>query len=405
MIKTEIKEFPLLYVRQHSRAIVGWGSHKMAGEECKAYGIKHALLVSTGIEGTGIIEEVKGVLEYAGIAISVFDGITSNPKDKEIFVAYKAYKDAGCNGIVSVGGGSSHDAGKAVRLLATNEGEKTNLKNFACFLDPESKMKVSTFKPITIPHVAINTTSGTGADCTGSTIVTDSDWIYKMIIVVPGIAPSVGISDPLLMRTQPEHIAAWTGMDALIHAIEPTIGRLNFPVAQAVGLRVIKLISENLREVVANRNNDVALENMAWAQFMAAMGYNMGGGMGMAHGIGHMISAIKDVHHGRINSIMLVPIERFNMIAKPKMFAEIANCFGVDTRGMTTIQAAEKAIDEIERLRNDVGITNISLKQFDFTEKDIDHVAKWVIKDLNCEANPRDINQSQVKEILRSLSI
>ena len=125
--------------------------------------------------------------------------------------------------------------------------------------------------------------------------------------------------------------------------------------------------------------------------------------MGMVHGIGHMISAIKNVHHGRINSMMMVPIERFNMMAKPKTFAELATCFGVDTRGMSTIQAAEKAIDEMERLRNDVGITNISLKQFDVTEKDIDHVAEWVIKDVCCEANPRDINQSQVKEILRGL--
>jgi len=403
MIKTEIKEFPLLYMHPHGRAIVGWGGYKMAGQECKAYGIKHALLVTTGLKRTGIVEEVKGVLEYAGVAATLFDGISSNPKDREVAAAYKVYKDARCDGVVSVGGGSSHDAGKAVRLLASNEGEETSLRNFAAFLHPDPAMKVPAPKPVAIPQVAINTTCGTGADCTGGAVVTDSDWVYKMILVAPGITPSVGISDPLLMRSQPPHIAAGAGMDAFVHALEAMVGRLNFPVAHATGRWAIKLIAENLREVVANRNNDAALENMAWAQLIAAFGYNMGGGMGMVHGISHGISALKDLHHGRANAIMLVPVERFNMIAKPKAFADVAACFGVDTRGMTVVQAAEKALEEMERLRNDVGFTDISLKQLNLTEENIEHVAKWALNDINYEGNPRGMNQTQVKEILRGL--
>jgi formaldehyde dismutase / methanol dehydrogenase len=399
----QMRQFPLLYVHQHSRAIVGFGAHEMAGIECQINGIKHALLVTTGLKGTGIVEEVCGVLKSAGISYTLFDGTTSNPKDYEIKVGCRAYLESKCDGVVSVGGGSAHDAGKAIRLMVYNDGENTNLRDFAAVLDPHYTTRIPTYKVVNIPHVAINTSTGTGADCTAFAIINDSEWRYKLILVVPGVAPSVGISDPLFMRLQPNHLVAWTGMDALVHAIEPCIGRLNFPVAHATGLRAIKLIAENLREAYANPWNDRAIENMAWAQLIASMSYNMGGGMGMVHGLAHMVSVLKEAHHGFTNAIMLLPVERFNVVANFERFAEIAQALGVDTCGLTRVQAADAALDEMERLRNDCGITDISLKQFDFTEADLEHSVKWALNDLSREANPRDVSPDDVRAIMRPM--
>jgi len=398
MVNKQIRQFPLLYVHQHSRLIVGWGAYEMAGVECKNNGITNALLITTGLKGTGIIEAVEGVLKAAGISYTIFNKITSNPKDYEVKEAYKVYAQAKCDGIVSVGGGSAHDAGKAVRILATNEGAETNLKNFATFLN-----KAPTLKVVNIPQVAINTTTGTGASGTSFSIVNDSDWVYKLILIVPGVSPSVGIDDPLLMRLQPNHIVAWSGFDALCHAVEPFINRLNFPVAHATGLRAIKLISENLREAYANPRNDKAIENMAWAQSIASMSYNMGGSMGMVHGLAHMVSVIKDAHHGLTNAVMFLPVERFNVVACSDRFAEIAPAMGVDTRGLTRVQAADRALEELERLRNDVGITNISLKQFNFTDKDIEHTVKWSLNDISYEGNPRDMTGDDIRRIMKSM--
>lgn len=403
MISKQVRQFPLLYVNQHSRLIVGWGAYEMAGVECKINGITNALLITTGLRGTGIIEEVEGVLEAARISYTIFDKVTSNPKDYEVKEAYKVYAQAKCDGVVSVGGGSAHDAGKAVRILATNEGAETNLKNFAAVLNPHYTQRIPTLKVVNIPHVAINTTTGTGASGTAFSIINDSDWIYKLILIVPGVAPSVGIDDPLLMRLQPSHMVAWSGFDALCHAVEPFINRLNFPVAHATGLRAIKLISENLREAYANPRNDKAIENMAWAQGIASMSYNMGGGMGMVHGLAHMVSVIKDAHHGLTNAIMCLPVERFNVVACPDRFTEIAQAMGVDTRGLTKVQAADRAIEEMERLRNDVGITNISLKQFNFTEKDIEHTVKWALNDISYEGNPRDMTADDIRRIMKAM--
>jgi alcohol dehydrogenase class IV len=374
----------------------------MAGIECQTYGIKHALLVTTGLKGTGIVEEIEGVLKAAGIAVTLFDGVTSNPKDYECKAGAKVYQEAGCDGIVSVGGGSAHDAGKGIRIMMTNEGPDTDLRQFCAFLEPHYTTRIPTYKMVQIPHVAINTTTGTGAEGTAFAIINDEEWVYKLILVVPGVGPSVGINDPLFMRLQPPHMIAWAGMDAFCHAMEPTIGRFNMPNVHAVGLRAIKLLSENIRQAYANPYNDTAIENMAWAQFIASMAYNMGGGMGMVHGTAHMLSVIKNLHHGYTNAIMMIPVERFNVVAVPERFKEIGMAMGLDVGHMNPVNAADKTLEEIERLRNDVGIPQVPLSTFDFSEADIEHTAKWASNDLSREANPRNITPDQIKEIMRS---
>lgn len=401
-IDTERKQFPLLYVKPHGQGIVGWGAHKMAGPECNQSGIKHALIVTTGLHGTGIVDEVEGVLKAAGLSVTRFENVSSNPKDHEVKEGTKVYLEAGCDGIVSVGGGSSHDTGKAIRIMVTNDGPETDLRQFAAFIDPPISEKIGDFKMVNIPQVAINTTSGTGADCTGNAIINDEEWIYKLILVSPGITPTVGIDDPAFMRLQPPHLLAWSGMDAFCHAMEPFIGRMGFPVAHATGLRAIKLLNENLRQGYANPANDVAIENLAWAQMIASMSYNMGGGMGMVHGLAHMLSVIKDLHHGYTNALMMMPVERFNVVACPERFQEIGEAMGLDVRYMNPVDAADVTLEAIEQLRNDVGIPQVPFKEFDFTEEDVEHTAKWAINDISKESNPRDMSAEQIKNIMRS---
>ena len=398
----ERKQFPLLYVNQHSRGVVGWGASKVAGQECQRYGITHALLVTTGLKGTGIVDEVEGMLKHAGIAVTIFAGVTSNPKCEEVAAGTMQYLEAGCDGIVSVGGGSSHDAGKAIRIMLTNQGPETSLRDFMAVLEPHFTTRIPAYKPVNIPHVAINTTTGTGADCTSFAIINDEELKYKLILIVPGVDPSVGINDPAFMRCQPAQLLAWTGIDALCHAMEPFIGRLNLPVSHATSLRAITLLSENLRQGYANPRNDVAIENLLWAQFIASMSYNMGGGMGMVHGLAHMVSVLKDLHHGYANALMLLPVERFNTLACPERFKEIGEAMGLDVRSLTPVQAADRTLEEIERLLRDVGIPPVALQEFGFSEEDIAHTARWASNDISMEANPRDMSVEQIKMIMRS---
>ena len=122
----------------------------------------------------------------------------------------------------------------------------------------------------------------------------------------------------------------------------------------------------------------------------------------MVHGTAHMLSVIKDLHHGYTNAIMMLPVERFNMVAAPDKFKEIGEAMGLDIHHVDTIKAADITLDAIERLRNDVGIRQVPLKEFGFTEEDVEHTAKWSINDISWEANPRDMTADQIKEIMRS---
>ena len=115
-----------------------------------------------------------------------------------------------------------------------------------------------------------------------------------------------------------------------------------------------------------------------------------------------MLSVIKDLHHGYTNAIMMMPVERFNVVACPERFKEIGEAMGLDVHHMNPMHAADKTLDAIERLRNDVGIPQVPLREFDFTEADIEHTLKFIMNDISGENNPRDMGENQVKEIFRA---
>lgn len=98
MINKEIFEFPIIYTNPIPKMALGWGAYQTVGDECKAAGMKKALIVTSGLKGTGIIEEIKGVINYAGVSTEIYDKITTNPKDYQVMEAYKVFKEAQCDG-------------------------------------------------------------------------------------------------------------------------------------------------------------------------------------------------------------------------------------------------------------------------------------------------------------------
>ena len=123
MINKSMQQFPIIYSQQIGRFAIGWGSHETVADECKALNIRKALITTTGLKGTGIVDEINGILTRNGIETIIFDNITSNPKDHEVMEAYEVFKEAKCDGVVSIGGGSSHDVGKGVRAVSANNGK------------------------------------------------------------------------------------------------------------------------------------------------------------------------------------------------------------------------------------------------------------------------------------------
>ena len=402
MINKEIYEFPIVYTNPIPKIALGWGAHQTIGDECKAAGMKKAIIVTSGLKGTGIVEEIKGVINHAGVATEIYDKITSNPKDREIMGAYKVFKETGCNGVVAIGGGSSIDTGKCIRVIDANGGK--DVTNFTVFLDPPFEETIKKMKPCTIPQISVATTSGTGAEVTSWAAITNTKAKAKVLVSGPNVQSTVAVVDPLLSRLQPRNIAAWTGFDALAHAIEAFVTKVQGPYAYGMLLRANELISQNLREFTYNRMNNTACERMAWASTMGGIGIGFGAGAGIVHGLGHQVSALTDCHHGRINAVLMLAGERYNQPAIIEKLAALTRAMGIDTTGMTEWEAADRWFDEIEQLLVDLEITPGQLnKQFGLQEKDLDHIVKVYSNDFCSQGNPKEFNYDECINLLKSV--
>jgi alcohol dehydrogenase class IV len=401
MINKEIFEFPIVYTNPIPKIALGWGSYQTVGDECKAAGMKKALIVTSGLKGTGIVDELKGVINHAGVSTDVYDKVTTNPKDWQVMEAYKAFKDGQCDGVVGLGGGSSMDTAKGVRVVAANGGK--DITNYTVFIDPPWIETLKKMKTCTIPQISVATTSGTGAEVSSFAALSDTKSKNKILVSAPNIHSTLAVIDPLLARTQSREMAAWAGFDAMAHGIEAFVTKVQGPYAYGMLLRCVELVYKNLREFVYNRMNNVACERMCWASTMGGIAIGFGAGAGIVHGLGHQISALTDVHHGRINGIMMLAGERYNQPSIIEKLAALTRAMGIDTTGMTEWEAADHWFYEIEQLLKDIEITPGQLKkQLGVQEKDLDKIVRVYANDFCSQGNPREFNYDEVMGVLKS---
>jgi len=402
VINKEIYEFPIVYTNPIPRIALGWGAYQTIGDECKAAGMKKALIVTSGLKGTGVIDEIKGVINYAGVATEIYDKITTNPKDHEIMAAYKTFKEGQCDGVVAVGGGSSIDTGKGVRVVEANGGR--DITNFTVFIDPPWIETLKKIKPCTIPQISVTTTSGTGAEVSSFAALSNTKTKTKILVSAPNIHSTLAVIDPLLARLQPRHVAAWTGFDAMAHGIEAFVTKVQGPYAYGLLLRAVELIYKNLREFTYNRMDHDACERMCWASTMGGIGIGFGAGAGIVHGLGHQVSALTDCHHGRINAVMMLAGERYNQPAIIGKLATLVRAMGIDTTGLTDWEASERWFEEIEQLLEDLEIQPGHLtEQFGVQEKDLDKIVRVYANDFCSQGNPREFNYDEVMDLMRSV--
>ncbi len=166
---------------------------------------------------------------------------------------------------------------------------------------------------------------------------------------------TLAIDDPLLYYTCPQHFTAYCGFDVLAHGSEPFVSRLDFAPSLGNAIYSVELVAKNLREAVFEPRNLKAREGMMNAQYIAGQAFNSGG-LGIVHSISHAVSAFFDSHHGLNNAIALPRVWEYNLPSRYERYAQLAGALGVDTRNLTTVQAADAAVEAAIRLAKDVGI-------------------------------------------------
>ena len=369
-------------------SLMGIGSAKETGDQVKALGASKALIVTDkGLSAMGVADKIKAQVEASGVAAIVFDGAEPNPTDTNVHDGVKVYQDNGCDAIISLGGGSSHDCAKGIGMVIGNGG---NIRDF------EGVNK--TTKPMPA-FVAINTTAGTASEMTRFCIITNTDTHVKMAIVDWRCTPNVAINDPLLMVGKPAALTAATGMDALTHAVEAYVSTIATPITDACAIKAIELIAEYLSKAVANGEDLEARDKMAYAEYLAGMAFN-NASLGYVHSMAHQLGGFYNLPHGVCNAILLPAVSQYNLIACPKRFADIAKALGENVDGLSVTEAGQKAIDRIRTLSASIGIPT-GLKALNVKEEDLTVMAENAKKDACQFTNPRKATLEQVVQIFK----
>jgi alcohol dehydrogenase len=370
--------------------LMGVGSYKEIGKQIRTLGgSKPFICTDQGIVASGILDQVVEVIRRdCEVEPVVYDKTQPNPTDDNVHEGLEAYKANGCDLIVSLGGGSAHDCGKGIGIVATNGG---NIRDY------EGVDRSSKAMP---PFIAVNTTAGTASEMTRFCIITDTSRKVKMAIVDWRVTPNVAIDDPLLMKGMPPALTAATGMDALTHAVEAYVSTIATPVTDACALKAIELIAANLRAAVANGKDMEARDKMCYAQYLAGMAFN-NASLGHVHAMAHQLGGFYDLPHGVCNAILLPHVERFNMIAKMDRFKDIAVAMGENVDGLSVRAAAEKALEAIQILSKDIGIPS-GLGELGVKEQDLKLMAENAQKDACGLTNPRCPNLNDVIQIYQN---
>lgn len=375
--------------------LIGVGAHKEIPARIKSLGANKPLIVTDkGITGCGLTAQIEALLKEAGMEYAVYDETIPNPTDANVAKGVEVYKEKGCDSLITLGGGSSHDCGKGVGLVIANGGT---------IHDYEGVDKSS--KPFP-PYLAVNTTAGTASEMTRFCIITDLSRKVKMAIVDWRCTPNIAIDDPLLMAGMPPALTAATGMDALTHAIEAYVSTAATPMTDACAEKTISLIGKWLRKAVGNGQDMEAREQMAHAQYLGGMAFN-NASLGYVHAMAHQLGGFYDLPHGECNAILLPYVSEFNCITRMERYAKIAELMGECVCGLSEADKAKKGIAAIRALSEDVGIPKglIALgKRYgkDVQEKDIAVMTGNAQKDACMLTNPRRATDAEVAAIFKA---
>ena len=369
----------------------GQGAIQEIVNEIKNRHFKKALVTSTpDLFEFKVATKVTDLLDAAGIAYEIYDGIKPNPTIENVTAGVAACKAAGADVIVAVGGGSPIDTSKAIATIITNPE----------FADVRSLEGLAPTKNPCLPIIAVTTTSGTAAEVTINYVITDVEKNRKFVCVDPHDIPIVAIVDPDMSASMPTGLCAATGMDALVHAVEGYITKGAWELTDMLHLKAIEIIGRSLRSAVAG--DYAGREAMSLGQYIAGMGFS-NVGLGIVHSMAHPLSAVYDIPHGKACAMLLTAVLKFNAPATGEKYREIARVMGVpDVDSMNQETYRQAAIDVIQKLADDVGIPK-SLSEAGVKREDIPFLAESAFNDACTPGNPRDASLEEIIGIYESI--
>lgn len=367
----------------------GAGSISEIVTEAKKRAFKKALVVTDpDLIKFNVAKNVTDLLEKAGLAYDIFSQVKANPTVKVVKAGIEAFKAAGADYLIAIGGGSSMDTAKAIGIIINNP-EYADVTSLEGAIDTKNP---------SVPIIAVPTTAGTAAEVTINYVITDEEKKRKFVCVDPHDIPVVAIIDAKMMSSMPKGLTASTGMDALTHAIEgyTTLGA--WELTDMMHLKAIEIISRSLRKAV--ENDPQGREDMALGQYIAGMGFS-NVGLGVVHGMAHPLGAFYDTPHGIANAVLLPYVMEYNAEYTGEKFKYIAEAMGVDTTGMSQAEYRAAAVSAVKQLSKDVGIPE-KLHEIGVKEEDLQALSESAFADVCTGGNPRPCTVESILGIYKT---
>ena len=363
----------------------GPGRLKEIGKICNNLDINNPLIVTDkGSAKLPFINNLQSYLSKANVKSDLFYDISPNPREDEVSVGCQRYKKGNHDSIIAIGGGSAMDGGKLICLTANND---VPLRNFEFELTPPKISKDKPFpKIITIP-----TTAGTGAETEITAMVTYLKEGMKFCMWHPEVRPSLALIDPELTINLPANLTAWTGADALIHAIEGYCVPGFNPLCDGSALEGLSLISKSLVKAVEEPENILARGGMHVGSCLAGISFLKG--LGNVHSISHMVGAEYNTHHGLTNAIVLPVVLKYNLPGMDEKVQRMSEAMQYEDHSV------DMFIKNIENLLDRIKIPK-SLSEINVPEDCAERIAEKAMKDQAYATNPKVASLQELKEMV-----
>lgn len=368
---------------------IAYGPGRLAeiGERCRAMGLRNPLIVTdTGSRTLSFISRLEAYLAQAGLSSGLYADISPNPRDYEIEAGRVKFRAGAHDAIIAIGGGSAMDGGKSVCLTAKNEFDLWAFEWEAPVVGMTSDQTFPTL--ITIP-----TTAGTGAETDSTAMVTHTGKGMKYCICHPDLKPSLVLLDPELTVGLPANLTAWTGADALTHAIEAYLVPGFHPLCDGLALEGLSLVAKCLPVAVREPGNMMARGGMLVGSCLAGIAFIKG--LGNVHAISHMIGAEFNTQHGLTNAITLPVVLRFNL---PGMEVKVKRM--ADAMGLKDV-SVDGFIAEIERMLDDIDIPR-SLSEIGVPSDCEERIAEKALLDSAAGTNPRSATLAEMRALVEN---
>lgn len=368
----------------------GRGSRRKLIDEIKSRGYNKILVVTDRtLTEANISTLVTNELDREGILYFKYENIKPNPTVKNVQDGIMIAQINNVDAIVAVGGGSVIDTAKAISIIITNP-EHSGVTSLDGAVETRNKG---------LPLIALPTTAGTAAEVTINYVITDEINMKKMVCVDVHDIPLCAIIDPDLMQGMPQSLAASTGMDALTHAMEGYITKAGWLIPDMFHINAMSLIYKNL-EKAANEKDDIAIEKLAYAQYIAGMGFS-NVGLGIVHSMAHSLGAFFDTPHGVANALLLPHVLKFNGVVCPGLFRNMGNAFGLNMNNLSDEDAVNTVVNAISDLSRRLGIPQ-TLREIGIPEEMLPQLAEQAINDACTPGNPREVTVEDIIKIYES---